>query len=200
MSRIYLSAIRCRRVNFGTQDECIMMHIMRPAGKTDRLLTQNILQPTEARLRIILDETLHLLPGKDIPESREQMADETTDVLLLDALGDYDGIVNSIKDLVTNCDYDGIHDRLDIKMHEVIEPIVEVNAEAKANRYFIERRFVALFAAAVFWDLQRVCRRTGSDSRDGTDEMAARKLDRIISSTLRKRKREGLGQADRFLS
>lgn len=186
--------------NFGTQDECIMMHIMRPAGKTDRLLTQNILRPTEARLRIILDETLHLLPGKDIPESREQMADETTDVLLLDALGDYDGIVNSIKDLVTNCDYDGIHDRLDIKMHEVIEPIVEVNAEAKANRYFIERRFVALFAAAVFWDLQRVCRRTGSDSRDGTDEMAARKLDRIISSTLRKRKREGLGQADRFLS
>lgn len=186
--------------NFGSLDECIMMQIMRPAGKTDRLLTQNILRPTEARLRTILAETLHLLPGKDIPESREQLADETTDVLLLDALGDYDGIVNSIKDLVTNCDYDGIRVRLDKKMHEVIEPICAVNNEAKQNRYYIERRFVALFAAAVFWDLQRVCRRTGSDSRAGTDEMTARKLDRIISSTLRKRKREGLGQASSFLS
>ena len=186
--------------NFGNLGECIMMHVMRPAGKTDRLLTQNILRPTQERLRIILDETLHLLPGKDIPESRQQMADETTDVLLLDALGDYDGIVNSIKDLVTNCHYDGIHDRLDQKMQEVVEPICETNTEARENRYYIERRFVALFAAAVFWDLQRVCRRTGSDSREGTDEMTARKLDRIISSTLRKRKREGVGQASRFLS
>ena len=80
--------------NFGTVQECVMMHIMRPAGKSDRLLTKNILQPTEERLRFILNQTLHLLPGKDIPESRQAAADELTDeFLLLAALGDYDGIV-----------------------------------------------------------------------------------------------------------
>ena len=186
--------------NFGLRDECIMMHVMRPAGKTDRLLTKNVLRPTEARLRLILDQTLHLLPGKDIPESREQLADETTDNLLLDALGDYDGIVSSIQSLVLKGDQETIRVRLDERMQEVIDPICEVNAEAKNNRYYIERRFVALFAAAVFWDLQRVCRRTGADSRDNTDEMTARKLDRIISSTLRKRQREGRGPAQRYLS
>ena len=188
----------CR--NFALRDESMMMHIMRPAGKTDRLLTQNILRPTENRLRIILDNTLHLLPGKDIPESREQLADETTDNLLLDALGDYDGIVASIQELVLDGDQETIRLRLDEKMKEVIDPICEVNTEAKNNRYYIERRFVALFAAAVFWDLQRVCRRTGADSRDDTDEMTARKLDRIISSTLRKRQREGRGPAQSYLS
>ncbi len=186
--------------NFALRDESIMMHIMRPAGKTDRLLTQNILRPTESRLRIILDNTLHLLPGKDIPESREQLADETTDNLLLDALGDYDGIVASIQGLVLSGDQQTIRMRLDEKMQEVIDPICEVNTEARNNRYYIERRFVALFAAAVFWDLQRVCRRTGADSRDNTDEMTARKLDRIISSTLRKRQREGRGPAQHYLS
>lgn len=185
---------------FGSSQECFMMHVMRPAGKTDRLLTQNILGPTEQRLRYILDQTLHLLPGKDIPESREEDADETTDGLLLDQLSDYDGIVNTIKDLVLNGNSDSIRQRLAEKMEQVLSPIFTANTEAKANRYFFERRFVALFASAVFWDLQRVCRRTGSDSRANTDEMTARKLDRIISSTLRKRQREGRGPATRYLS
>ncbi len=186
--------------NFGSADECKMMHIMRPAGKTDRLLTQNILGPTEARLRAILDQTLHLLPGRDIPESRMKSADEKTDILLLDALGDYDGIVDSIRDLVLNGDQNSIRERLQSLMEQVVQPICQQNEDVRDNRYYVERRFVGLFAAAVFWDLQRVCRRTGGDSRANTDEMTARKLDRIISSTLRKRQRDGRGPARRFLS
>ena len=186
--------------NFGTVQECVMMHIMRPAGKTDRLLTKNILQPTEDRLRFILDQTLHLLPGKDIPESRQVAADELTDEFLLAALGDYDGIVNSIKDLVLNGDKESIRLRINQRMIEVIDPICQTNDDARKNRYYIERRFVGLFAGAVFWDLQRICRRTGADSRASLDEMTARKLDRIISTTLKRRRREGVGQAQDFLS
>ena len=57
-----------------------------------------------------------------------------------------------------------------------------------------------VFAAAVFWDLQRVCRRTGSDSRAGLAEATANSLGRIISATLRKRKEAGAGQAERYLA
>ena len=85
-------------------------------------------------------------------------------------------------------------------MSEVVGAYCEVSKEASANRYYVERRFVALFAAAVFWDLQRVCRRTGSDSRAGLAETTANSLGRIISVTLRKRKDAGAGQADTYLA
>lgn len=186
--------------NYANQQECFVLHIMRPAGKTDRLLTQNILGPTEKRLRIILDDTLNLLPGKDIPESRDHHDDELTDQSLLTALGDYDGIVNTIRGLVLSGTQESIHSRLQEKIHEVIDPICKVNQNMADNRYYVERRFIALFASAVFWDIQRVCRRTGTDSRSGIDERTAFKLERIIAFTLRKRHREGRGQAKQFLS
>lgn len=186
--------------NYGSEAECFVLHVMRPAGKTDRLVTQNILGPTEAQLRFILDSTLHLLPNRDVPESRSREADEATDELLLDALGDYDGIVAAIRDLVLSATHDSVRERLQRTMQRIIEPICEVNADAKANRYYVERRFVSLFASAVFWDLQRVCRRTGGDSRADIGERTAFKLERIISFTLRKRFLAGRGQAKRFLT
>jgi oxaloacetate decarboxylase alpha subunit len=185
--------------NFGSHDECFVLHVMRPAGKTDRLLTNNILGPTEDRLRFILKVTLSLLPGNDIPESRDSKADEQTDSKLLNALGDYDGIVSTIQDLVLSGTKDTIRSRLYEKMAKIVDPICEESEEAQKNRYFVERRFLSLFASAVFWDLQRVCRRTGHSSRDDIEERTAFKLERIISFTLRKRKVEGRGKAQSFL-
>lgn len=185
---------------FGSREECFALHVMRPAGKTDRLLTRNILGPTEARLRFILDNTLNLLPARDIPESRSPTADEQTDELLLDALGNYDGIVTAIKDLVLVGTTESIRSRLNETMQAIVDPICATNSDARENRYYVERRFVALLASAVFWDLQRICRRTGTDSRGSIDERTAFKLERIIAFTLRKRLIEGRGQARRFLS
>jgi hypothetical protein len=173
---------------------------MRPAGKTDRLLTTNILGPTEDRLRFILKATLSLLPGNDIPESRDNKADEETDSKLLNALGDYDGIVSTIQDLVLSGTKDTIRSRLYDKMATIVDPICEESEVAQKNRYFVERRFLSLFASAVFWDLQRVCRRTGNSSRDDVEERTAFKLGRIIAFTLRKRAAEGRGKAESFLS
>ncbi|WP_371193457.1 hypothetical protein [Glaciecola sp. SC05] len=186
--------------NFGSHDECFVLHVMRPAGKTDRLLTRNILGPTEDRLRFILKVTLSLLPGNDIPESRDYNADEKTDSKLLNALGDYDGIVSTIQDLVLSGTKDTIRSRLYDKMAKIVEPICEESEDAQKNRYFVERRFLSLFASAVFWDLQRVCRRTGNSSRDDVEERTAFKLERIIAFTLRKRAVEGRGKAESFLS
>lgn len=186
--------------NYGSHDECFVLHVMRPAGKTDRLLTKNILRPTEDRLRFILKVTLSLLPGNDIPESRDGKADEKTDSKLLNALGDYDGIVSTIQDLVLSGTKDTIRSRLYDKMAKIVEPICEESEDAQKNRYFVERRFLSLFASAVFWDLQRVCRRTGNSSRDDIEERTAFKLERIIAFTLRKRVIEGRGKAESFLS
>lgn len=186
--------------NFGSHDECFVMHVMRPAGKTDRLLTRNILGPTEDRLRFILNVTLSLLPGNDIPESRDYKDDEKTDSKLLNALGDYDGIVNTIQDLVLTGTKDTIRSRLYDTMAKTVDPICEESEDAKNHRYFVERRFLSLFASAVFWDLQRVCRRTGNSSRDDVEERTAFKLERIIAFTLRKRAVEGRGKAESFLS
>ena len=186
--------------NYGSHDECFVLHVMRPAGKSDRLLTTNILGPTEDRLRFILKVTLSLLPGNDIPESRDRKADEQTDSKLLNALGDYDGIVSTIQDLVLSGTKDSIRSRLYDKMAQIVDPICEESEEAQKNRYFVERRFLSLFASAVFWDLQRVCRRTGSSSRDDIEERTAFKLERIIAFTLRKRAVEGRGKAQSFLS
>jgi len=186
--------------NYGSHDECFVLHVMRPAGKTDRLLTTNILQPTEDRLRFILKVTLSLLPGNDIPESRDRAADEQTDSKLLNALGDYDGIVSTIQDLVLTGTKDSIRSRLYDKMEKIVDPICEESEEAQKNRYFVERRFLSLFASAVFWDLQRVCRRTGTSSREDIEERTAFKLERIIAFTLRKRAVEGRGKAESFLS
>jgi oxaloacetate decarboxylase alpha subunit len=186
--------------NYGSHDECFVLHVMRPAGKTDRLLTTNILGPTEDRLRFILKATLSLLPGNDIPESRDAKADEQTDSKLLNALGDYDGIVSTIQDLVLSGTKDTIRSRLYDKMEKIVDPICEESEEAQKNRYFVERRFLSLFASAVFWDLQRVCRRTGRSSRDEIEERTAFKLERIIAFTLRKRAVEGRGKAESFLS
>ncbi|MBT1450164.1 hypothetical protein KJ365_04670 [Glaciecola sp. XM2] len=186
--------------NFGSHDECFVLHAMRPAGKTDRLLTINILRPTEDRLRFILKVTLSLLPGNDIPESRDREADEETDSKLLNALGDYDGIVSTIQDLVLTGTKDSIRSRLYDKMAKIVDPICEESEDAQQNRYFVERRFLSLFASAVFWDLQRVCRRTGNSSRDDIEERTAFKLERIIAFTLRKRAVEGRGKAATFLS
>ena len=186
--------------NYGSHDECLVLHVMRPAGKTDRLLTKNILRPTEDRLRFILKVTLSLLPGNDIPESRDPKADEQTDSKLLNALGDYDGIVSTIQDLVLSGTKDTIRSRLYDKMAKIVEPICEESEDAQKNRYFVERRFLSLFASAVFWDLQRVCRRTGNSSRDDIEERTAFKLERIIAFTLRKRVVEGRGKAESFLS
>jgi hypothetical protein len=85
-------------------------------------------------------------------------------------------------------------------MQAIVDPICATNSDARENRYYVERRFVALLASAVFWDLQRICRRTGTDSRGSIDERTAFKLERIIAFTLRKRLIEGRGQARRFLS
>jgi oxaloacetate decarboxylase alpha subunit len=186
--------------NYGSHDECFVLHVMRPAGKTDRLLTRNILGPTEDRLRFILKVTLSLLPGHDIPESRDRAADEETDSKLLNALGDYDGIVSTIQDLVLSGTKDTIRSRLYDKMAKVVDPICEESEDAQKNRYFVERRFLSLFASAVFWDLQRVCRRTGNSSREDIEERTAFKLERIIAFTLRKRAVEGRGKAESFLS
>lgn len=186
--------------NYGSHDECFVLHVMRPAGKTDRLLTRNILGPTEDRLRFILKVTLSLLPGNDIPESRDYKADEQTDSKLLNALGDYDGIVSTIQDLVLSGTKDTIRSRLFDKMAKIVDPICEESEGAQKNRYFVERRFLSLFASAVFWDLQRVCRRTGNASRDDVEERTAFKLERIIAFTLRKRAVEGRGKAKSFLS
>lgn len=186
--------------NYGSHDECFVLHVMRPAGKTDRLLTNNILGPTEDRLRFILKVTLSLLPGNDIPESRDPKADEETDSKLLNALGDYDGIVSTIQDLVLSGTKDTIRSRLYDKMAAIVDPICEESEDAQKNRYFVERRFLSLFASAVFWDLQRVCRRTGNSSRDDIEERTAFKLGRIIAFTLRKRAAEGRGKAESFLS
>jgi len=186
--------------NYGSHDECFVLHVMRPAGKTDRLLTTNILRPTEDRLRFILKGTLSLLPGNDIPESRDYKADEETDSKLLNALGDYDGIVSTIQDLVLSGTKESIRSRLYDKMAKIIDPICAESETAQKNRYFVERRFLSLFASAVFWDLQRVCRRTGNSSRDDIEERTAFKLERIIAFTLRKRAVEGRGKAQSFLS
>lgn len=184
---------------FGSVAECEMMQVMRPAGKTDRLLTHNILGPTETRLRLLLDMTLHLLPAKVIPESRSAENNEETDIALLRGLGDYEGIVKRIKDLVMHLKTGGIKQRLTEIMEEVVQPIYATNLDARNNKLYVERRFVALFAAAVFWDLQRICRRTGTDSRRDLDEMTANSLGKIISTTLRKRAEEGRGRADGYL-
>ena len=93
-----------------------------------------------------------------------------------------------------------LHSRLKNLMGDVVGRYCEVSPEARANRYYVERRFVALFAAAVFWDLQRVCRRTGADSRADLAENTANSLGRIISVTLRKRKDAGAGQAATYLA
>ncbi|MBT8139601.1 MAG: hypothetical protein KJP25_07520, partial [Gammaproteobacteria bacterium] len=185
--------------NFGSESECVLMHVMRPAGKSDRLITQSILRPTEARLRALLDATLHLLPQRTIPESRELHGDEETDLALLRALGDYDGIVGNIKDLVLTGETTDLKARLGILMNNIIEPLCQANEDMQAHRFYVERRFVALFAAAVFWDLQRICRRTGADSRRDIREITATRLERIISTTLRRRQRKGLGRAQDFL-
>lgn len=176
------------------------MHVMRPAGKSDRIITQSILRPTEERLRLVLDATLHLLPQRTIPESRDASDNEETDLALLQALGDYDGIVQNIKDLVLTGESSGVKARLEKRMNDIVAPLCEMNPDMQAHRYYVERRFVALFAAAVFWDLQRICRRTGTDSRRDIREITATRLERIISTTLRKRKREGLGRATNFLA
>lgn len=186
--------------NYGSHDECFVLHVMRPAGKTDRLLTNNILGPTEDRLRFILKVTLSLLPGNDIPESRDPKADEETDSKLLNGLGDYDGIVGTIQDLVLAGTKDSIRSRLYDKMEKIVDPICEQSEDAQNHRYFVERRFLSLFASAVFWDLQRVCRRTGNSSRDDIEERTAFKLERIIAFTLRKRAVEGRGKAHSYLS
>ncbi len=188
----------CRR--YGSEEECFVLHVMRPAGKTDRLLTRNILGPTEDRLRFVLDATLHLLPGRGVPESRDDTDREATDNLLLDAMGDYEGVVDIIKDLVLSGTKESIRQRLHDTMQQIIDPLSQVNDDIKTHRYYVERRFVSLFASAVFWDLQRICRRTGSDSRTNIDERTAFKLEQIISFTLRKRHIEGKGKARRFAS
>ena len=110
--------------NYGTEQQCFVLHIMRPAGKTDRLLTHNILGPTEERLRKILEATLSHLPAMDIPESRDRNADESTDQLLLDALGDYEGVVSSIKDLVLAGNSDSIRSRVDERTAFKLERII----------------------------------------------------------------------------
>lgn len=185
---------------FGSLDECVMTQVMRPAGNNERLLTRNILEPTEHRLRLLLDETLHLLPWQRIPEARDQQDNEVTDLALLDLLGDYEGIVSNIKSFITHTRKDNLHDSLESLKDKIVSSYCDSNEEAAANRLYIEKRFVALFAAAVFWDLQRICRRTGSDSREGLDEMTASSLGRIISVTLRQRKEEGRGQAKSYLA
>ncbi len=188
----------CRR--YGSEEECFVLHVMRPAGKTDRLLTRNILGPTEDRLRFVLDATLHLLPGRGVPESRDDTDREATDNMLLDAMGDYEGVVDIIKDLVLSGTKESVRQRLHDNMQKIIDPISEHNEDVRTHRYYVERRFVSLFASAVFWDLQRICRRTGSDSRTNIDERTAFKLEQIISFTLRKRHIEGKGKARRFAS
>jgi len=185
---------------FGRIEECIMMQVMRPAGNTERLLTRNILAPTETRLRELLLETLSLLPLATVPESREPLDNEQTDIDLLSLLGGYEGIVGHIKYLVLNTEKNGLHSRLEALEDDIVGRYCEVNEEAQANRYYVERRFVALFAAAVFWDLQRICRRTGADSRADINESTANSLGKIISVTLRTRKEAGLGQPSNFLS
>ena len=186
---------------FGTHEECVMMQEMRPAGNdAERLLTRNILTPAEEGLRFLLETTLQLLLGGVVPEARDPSDDEITDITLLDLLGDYEGIVANIRDLVMHTDKEEVQNRLKGLMAEVVGAYTDKNPEARANRYYVERRFVAIFAAAVFWDLQRVCRRTGSDSRAGLAETTANSLGRIISVTLRKRKEAGAGKADRYLA
>lgn len=184
---------------FGTTEECVMMQVMRPAGNNERLLTRNILEPTEQRLRLLLDKTLHLLPSQKIPEARDKLDNETTDLALLNLLGDYEGIITNIKDLVIHVDQSDIQSRLDGLKDRIVGDYCKDNEEASTNRLYVERRFVALFAAAVFWDLQRICRRTGADSRKDIDEITANSLGRMISITLRKRKEEGMGSARSYL-
>jgi oxaloacetate decarboxylase alpha subunit len=184
---------------FGSIEQCVMMHVMRPAGNNERLLTHNVLGPTERHLRFLLQRTLHLLPARTVPEARQETLNEETDIALLKALGDYEGIVNSIKDLVMGSESGQIHQRLSQMMTQVVDEICENNAEAQAHRYYIERRFVALYAAAVFWDLQRICRRTGGDSRIDIDEMTANSLGKIISTTLRKRLHDGRSKPQSYL-
>lgn len=186
---------------FGSHEECVMMQEMRPAGNdAERLLTRNILSPAEEGLRFLLETTLQLLPSGIVPEARDPSDNETTDITLLDLLGDYEGIVVNIRDLVMHTSQREVRERLKSLMTEVVGTYCDTNPEARANRYYIERRFVAVFAAAVFWDLQRVCRRTGSDSRAGLAETTANSLGRIISVTLRKRKEAGAGQAQTYLA
>ena len=95
------------------------------------------------------------------------------------------------------------HPELEARLAELKDNVVgsycEANHDARENRLYVERRFVALFAAAVFWDLQRICRRTGADSREGLDESTANSLGRIISVTLRKRREAGKGQSESYL-
>ena len=184
---------------FGSIEECTMMQVMRPAGNSERLLTRNILAPTEHRLRELLTETLSLLPQGMIPESRNSRDNEETDVGLLDLLGGYEGIIDNIKDLVMHTESKGLHDRLEMLENNIVDRFCEGNEQAQSNRFYVERRFVALFAAAVFWDLQRICRRTGSDSRADINEVTANSLGRIISVTLRKRKEEGVGRSSSYL-
>lgn len=184
---------------FGSLAECTMMQVMQPAGNNERLLTRNILGPTEQRLRLLLARTLYLLPAQRIPEAREQSDNETTDFALLDLLGNYEGIINNIKDLVMHVEQDDLQTRLELLKDRVVGSYCEANEEAQANRLYVERRFVALFAAAVFWDLQRICRRTGADSREDIDELTANSLGRIISVTLRTRKEAGISPARSYL-
>jgi len=184
---------------FGSVEQCVMMHVMRPAGNNERLLTHNVLGPTERQLRFLLHCTLHLLPAQTVPESRQQSQNEETDIALLQALGDYEGIVNSIKDLVMGSETEQIQQRLAQMMKQVVDGLCESNLEAQSHRYYIERRFVALYAAAVFWDLQRICRRTGADSRSDLDEMTANSLGKIISTTLRKRLIDGRSKPQNYL-
>ncbi len=184
---------------FGSDGECAMMQVMRPAGNSERLLTRNILSPTEERLRRLLKETLGLLPMQMIPESRDRSDNEETDIALLSLLGGYEGIIENIKDLVMHTDNRVLHDRLEGLKDNIVGQYCSSNAEAEANRLYVERRFVALFAAAVFWDLQRICRRTGSDSRSDINEVTANSLGNIISVTLRERKEAGIGRSENYL-
>lgn len=185
---------------YGTKEECYILQVMRPAGNNHRLVTQNILHPTEERLRYILQQTLNLLPDNRLPQSRKKDGDEETDLLLLERLGDYDGIIANIKDLVVNKTDELIKDRISNLMKKIIDPLEEEKNEVRKNRYYVERRFIGLFAAAVFWDLKRVCRRTGNNPNKGINDMTITKLDIIISLTLKKRQLKGIGKAKEFLS
>ena len=73
--------------------ECLMMHIMRPAGKNGSFIDKKYFKTKSAYDLFLIRPCIYF--RKDIPESRQAAADELTDEFLLAALGDYDGIVNS---------------------------------------------------------------------------------------------------------
>ena len=78
-------------------------------------------------------------------------------------------VLLTAKDLVLNGEK-SIRLRINQRMIEVIDPICQTNDDARKNRYYIERRFVGLLQVLCF-GLQRICRRTGADSRASLDEM-----------------------------